>query len=356
MNSRQIFSQWLASIVIAAVLSPMTVVSSAQAFEGPLKDASELAGPIQQPVKQVRSARIMKANYKLIRRDFPSLSVKTNDEIDAMLLQSAGKISTTQTRPNDVNTPIEVAGDESFALRPKAYGRALVFPFEDGFLDVKGAGAISPSQKSHQNGLVYLHEAIREYLYEGLVGRILGHEAFAPGTVETYAVIDYGFDIIYPDGSTVPAGAIVRQAHARKVAAGTMNYKIAETFERIFRKYGILSDVSQLDQPYQLITGNNVQEAKGGNILDFGAFITLGQNAKLNSSAVNPDPSLRLTDPRWVSTDPNGGTRDMVEHASYDLVMKWRRGEASRSDVDHFIDERLQPLDQKYRMSCKLAF
>lgn len=83
----------------------------------------------------LEGARVVVADYDLIRRDFPELRELGHHEIDQWLLSNTAYMSVPQTKQEGANTKIEVNGNQRSAYRPPQYGRALVFqadsPFED---------------------------------------------------------------------------------------------------------------------------------------------------------------------------------------------------------------------------------
>lgn len=181
--------------------------------------------PIEEVV-QLEKARVVYADYNLLRHDFPKLKVLTNQEIDRWLLNQVGFISSPHTKENEVNRVLSIADQKRQAYRPQGYNRALVYraysPHNTkekiGLLDVKGTGLapdMIPSRAPYGNGLMTLGEAIREYLYEKMINMILRHHGASITTVGSYAVIDPGFKLIHENSLESPAGLYVRQAHTR---------------------------------------------------------------------------------------------------------------------------------------------
>jgi hypothetical protein len=103
-------------------------------------------------------------------------------------------------------------------------------------------------------------------------------------TVETYAVIDWGFNIHSPDGGATPAGAVLRQAHTREYWNFNSNLrkKPALEIELFLRKFGVTStglSITLRNQPQNRFELINIQ-GKGladdfSAIVDFGTFIRM---------------------------------------------------------------------------------
>jgi hypothetical protein len=177
-------------------------------------------------MKQLTNARVVMADYDLIRKDFPQVANLSNPEIDGWLISETGYVSIPQANQTATNTETPLTGEEKKAYRPPRYNRANVFDVSNpannaeqiGIIDVKGAGSLNPRQADHGNGVATLGEVIREFLYERLV-REVTHDAELPNkVVGSYAVIDPGFDVVHADGSASPAGYYLRQGHDRHVA------------------------------------------------------------------------------------------------------------------------------------------
>lgn len=92
-------------------------------------------GSVAEKVLGLEGARVVVADYDLIRRDFPQLRNLSHDEIDQWLLQNTAYMAAPQAQQEGANTRIELSGKERSAYRPPQYGRALVFqadsPFDD---------------------------------------------------------------------------------------------------------------------------------------------------------------------------------------------------------------------------------
>jgi hypothetical protein len=178
-----------------------------------------------------------------------------------------------------VNSPIQTGPGRVRALRPRDYGRALVYETgsdggTSGLIDAKGTGSLAPGVGGHSNGLATLGEVIREFLYEKLVRTIFVHSGSGLETVEHYAVIDWGFDVIHDNGMRDPAGMILRQAHSRiRERYSGFEDAAAKRVELTLRPYGLTSaGAYRVGEDREMI---NVQGTKDGAVLDFGGFLTV---------------------------------------------------------------------------------
>ena len=347
------------SLILGAAVSLIISPVFASAYENPLKDPALLNQPRAEVALSVRTARVMYVDYDLVRRDFPSTLQMSHAEIDELMLRSCGAFSNAQSAPNRVNTKIEFGDHQIQVFRPRGYGRALVFPFLDGLMDGKGAGAVAAEQKGHSNGLASVTETLRELLIEKLIKLVMQNEGYRAGTVESYGVIDYGFDIVNEDGTTDPAGLVLRQAHVRGTAAGRLPVEQAQAIERILRKYGIFSDHDSLAYDYQTIDRQNVQASATGSLFDFGSYRILPVDTVLNSSPVQPDPDLRVPAHHWAAEPaPQGAPviHDQLVYELNQLVKRWRSGEIQRDRVDAYVEMMLGPARRKYAGTCSSIF
>ena len=257
----------------------------------PIRSAKELMGPYHrgsfnlEVSHPVPGARVLSADYDLIRRDFPGVQKMSEREIDDWLLKHFAVLSQDQIEvgaQRGVNSEILVNRSHFRpAIRPPNYGRALVLELEEGgMMEVKGAGGLASaiSTRSHRSGLMETSEAIREMAYSKLVNRALHHSGSAFRAIDAYAVIDYGFQVKSAvDGTFQPAGAILRQAHFRDIKqAEQLDRKTARRIERSLREYGITTAYKKspaiLEEPkiYDIL---NVQgSAKEKFLFDFGGY------------------------------------------------------------------------------------
>ena len=326
-----------------------------------LKDPQELLKPaahewpFQEEFVRVESARIVLVDYDLVRKDFVETRAMSNPEIDAWLLKHTAFVSKPQAAQQTVNTPIATTAERVQAFRPKEYKRAAVFRAGSGLIDVKGSGAPRPQQADHGNGLATLGEGIREFIYEKLIRKIFEREGGKHQTLGTYAILDYGFDVIHANGSRSPAGAILRQGHARYAgdfAFSLMDEGKALEVELLLRKYGITTAGAHRTHPADWI---NVQGTKEGLIIDYGAFLTVERfekpirhiHGRVNLMEigdprfVQPNPLLRVDFSRW-GTSVTGVQDTKYDNPwvwSHEFAENWRKGIANRDHAwQHYLN------------------
>jgi hypothetical protein len=353
------------AITCVFIFFSMIADDMARAIDNPLRDPKGLASPQTEVMVRVKSARVVLADYDLLRKDFPELQNLGNNEIDEWLLHQTAYISKPQASQEIVNTKIDVGAEEVIAYRPKDYGRAIVFKAgESGLIDAKGTGSLHPWGMDHSNGLASLGETIREFSYEKLIDKIFKHSNSGFQTVRSYAVIDYGFNIKSGD-STARAGVILRQAHERSTGAYSLieNDK-ALKIEKLLRHYGVTSAGAHRNKwPYEWL---NIQGTKEGAVLDFGGFLTVekfdkpliealqGMSAStllMSSEEVlklQAEPSIRIPLQIWGTTvtgkiDP---AFDNPWIWSHELAESLGKGTASRADVERHIHNLLDSVDQ----------
>lgn len=234
---------------------------------------------------RVSTARVVIADYGLLKRDFPQLASFTNAQIDAWILEQSGYLSKGQIDTGvkaNTNTPIaHDPNQKKMALRPPQYDRALVFEAQGGgLIDGKGFGANVPANASHKNGLIETNQAVREFLYTKATKEIFQGAQAPFGVVDSYAVIDWGFDVRMDYGGGMAnyrAGAVLRQAHVRDLsspitAQGQLSREKMAEVERILRPRGMTSAQSRSLNGVTIET-LNVQGTKDARyIYDFGAF------------------------------------------------------------------------------------
>lgn len=328
--------------------------------ERPVRHIEELVDPVVETVYRVSSAKIILADYDLIRKDFAITRNMTEMEIDRWLLAQTAFMSEVQVRQTLVNNQIPLEKDKDNkeinrkAYRPQLYGRALVFEVDDGLIDAKGVGAYQqPARGSHKNGLASLGEVIREFLFQKKVQQILDHSGSGLRTVGSYAVIDWGF-LGYDAGSIVPAGAILRQGHARPRIFNYGNHFAnnvdSKRIEDLFRHYGLTSTGDSDPKGPDRV---NIQQTSKGELIDFGAYLFKKQfhaptthymNASIlghpdHPPFVQPDPRMSIGHSYWGSSETS------KEHPRFDNAWVWSHrlaqdlyeGKAQREHVtEHF--------------------
>lgn len=327
-----------------------------------VKDVHRLVDPKPESVVKVSTARIALADYGLIRHDFPSTRSLSEEQIDQWLLNHVGYMSKSQVSQSRVNTPIPVALDghghpiEITAFRPQLYGRALVYPADDGYIDAKGVGSDRPPQlDSHQTGLGNTGEMIREFMYQKKVQQIFDYSGSGYRTVACYAVIDWGFDAYDFQGHPHPAGAVLRQAQPRPRVEYFGNHFAGEIetkkIEDLLRHFGLTSDG---DTSGKDVERANIQVSANGEIVDFGAFLSkphFGVPYKhylsgiilsdpANPNYVQPDPAVALPESIWGSTE-TGVVRPRSDNPWVEaerIAVSFRSGSATRTDIVKVVD------------------
>jgi hypothetical protein len=210
------------------------------------------------PLVRIPGAQVAYANYEALRRDFPVIAHKSEQEINQWILDNFAFISEEQLKLNGVrNSKIPADTQKKIAYRPPEYDRAAVLEATDngktiGLVDIKGIG-LSPYVKStelemghlssademaetytrikdrpgfvddlrtrdHSDGLMSLGEGIAETTRQTAVQRSFDiHNANAGDlslqTIETYFNIQLPFEILKDEGKRIPAGLYGRQAH-----------------------------------------------------------------------------------------------------------------------------------------------
>jgi hypothetical protein len=248
----------------------------------------EQDGVLPETVLRVVGARVVYANYNLLKHDFPQLqahvlenefpglkTLKGNEKkkahcnkIDEWLIRNTAFVSQNQAKQSVVNTPIAIGNEMVNAYRPPGYGRALVFSieetdkgllfgdhrktpaFENRLIDVKGTGVapdVQPVNESHSNGVYQLGYAFIELIIRELLQRIFRHSKTAIQTLPVYGIIDLGFNEKNELIRNSPAALLLRRAHRRpKDSGGLYPYDstgqhVQLEIEQLLRKYGITS-------------------------------------------------------------------------------------------------------------------
>jgi hypothetical protein len=328
---------------------------------------------------RVNTARVVMADYDLIARDFPKMAQLAGESlehwhsrVDQWIVSQTGFIAIEQASQTLVNSPISTTGKKKPAFRPKRYGRGMLMPVEGGMIDMKGTGAIKPAFGDHKNGLATLGESIREFLYEKLVAAVLDHSNMPARTVGTYAVLDYGFDVIHDDGKQSRAGAILRQAHRRAWNSNSgLDSDDALKVELTLRKYGITSTGEMHgfrakfpgDSAYK-VDALNIQgtsSLKPLEIIDFGAYLAVdrfefpiatssGMYPLLQPNSpqfVQPNPALRVPLEQWGTFDLKDPKSDKPWVWSHELAQAWAEGRADHRAVDQHFRNFLEPFLRK---------
>ena len=286
----------------------------------PVKTLSQVNSKMPQvKVQKVVTARIIMADYALIKKDFPQTKNMTPEQIDTWFLNQAGYMHSEQSSigsKNGVNEPIQFDAEFRDAGKPTDYRRGLIFEVpEGGLIDGKGFGTSYPSRGSHSDGLMELTEAVREFIFSKTVEKILVHSKSGVGAIGTYAVIDWGFKMRAGDQTSFNyvAGAVVRQGHRRHSGMYSLfGDSMTAYIEKVLRYYGITSAGARRDEYKHVL---NIQGAEGEKyILDYGAF-RVGRNFRKSSMAFygaedlvkmgfEPTSEVKVPFNVWSSNDP----------------------------------------------------
>ena len=340
-------------LVFKAVFLVLPSLSLAATIAEPVRDGGKLLSPVSTEIVKLSNAQVVLADYELLKKDFPALSGKSDQEIDRWLLDNVGYVAKTQAKQSVVNTDIPVTGESAKALRPEDYGRALVFKDQSpddsttqiGLIDVKGAGAKKPKKGHHSNGLSTLGEAVREFTYENMVRDVLEDSGEGYHTVGSYAVIDPGFDVVHDDGSRSRAGFYLRQAHRRnhvEYLEESKSIKLAKTF----MKYGIDVD-------------GNIQATTGNEIMDFGHYVVVRElgadgyaDKRIPFSVWGIDESVQAAeDVRWFHAK-----HERPWYYAHELADAWASGRATRDAFFQHYKNMLAPVKRALkRDSCAAA-
>ena len=351
---RSIFAIFLVSM---SSLAPAQIANPAKS----ITDVSAKAVP--ETVRQLSQARVVLADYDLVRRDFPEVLGFTTEQIDSWLLKYTAFISIPQLQNNGTNTEIPVVDFQAMAYRPPDYNRALVFRTAHGLIDSKGNGSLYPYKGGHSNGLATLGEAIREFLYQKLVQKVFDHSHSGLRTVGNYGVIDFGFNVIHQDGNQSRAGAILRQAHTRAPGhMSTLTLEQSLRIEALLREYGMTTTGTKRGLSYDLI---NAQGTTDGAAIDFGGFLVVndlvrpaaaflpdaGQSSPDffipgTESFIHPNPDFKIPYELWGSsvTRDDDSKSDNPFVWSHELAESLAQGTAQRKDSEQHVRNLLEPI------------
>ncbi len=256
----------------------------AHAQINPARKVEELRNAHPEWAVRVKTARVVLADYVLIRKDFPPTRKMSEEQIDQWILDNAAYVSKVQAAQTRANSEIQIAHNasgkpiERTVYRPERYGRAFVLRLKGGYLlDGKGMGSdYYPNLGAYKTGLASLGEVIREFLFQKKIQQVLDHSGSGYNTVGSYAVIDWGFDVIGDDGKPMRAGAILREAHRRpETISGNhfMSMLDSKIVEWTLRHYGITSTGDDNFHKFKEGDGVNIQSSENLELIDFGAYL-----------------------------------------------------------------------------------
>lgn len=169
---------------------------------------------------RLKKARVLYADYELLRKDFKVPSTSSDSEIDAWLLRNVaflsegqaariidGDLSSLLQCHSNVGEVLEIQeSSNKMGIRLRGGGRVAVFFENDEFwvkdtfiqanmFDVKGVGT-SIRQRDvdlKANGFLSIVDAFKEFAYQRLFQRIAEKDQIEQwGTVQCYAIIDTG--------------------------------------------------------------------------------------------------------------------------------------------------------------------
>jgi hypothetical protein len=316
----------------------------------------------------VPTARVLIADYELIKKDFPQTRNFTNEQIHDWLLKQGGYLSQGQIDSGlkaGVNSPIVYdLKDKRFALRPPQYDRALVFSVEGGgLLDGKGFGANLPRSGSHANGLLESYQGVREYLYTKAVKEVFEHSNAPFNVVDAYAVIDWGFDVheYGENAKSFRAGAIFRQAHVRDLtdevtAQGQLSRETTEKVERILRNYGISSSSVRSLEAHEPVDVLNIQGTKDQKfIYDYGSFHVenrFEKRAFMIRDYAMEEKNLKRNPSHYIVLDPKSPLFPQADDRLKFNFSKWTGSENVREEA---IRKRIIEITEKLDKGSSLA-
>lgn len=193
---------------------------------------------------RVKTAKVVKFNRAAIERDFPYLAGRSNAEIENWILENFAYVNFRQLQLNNIrNTPIEAEmSDRKKFWVPPGVGRGAHIQVAGGMVDLKASGntwwnaeqvaelvqkgtsseqaLLEVQGKDHSSGLETYNLATAEYLRQLEIQEEFNRQNQNGGnmeTVESYFLIDYGFDILFP-GQKIRAFAYGRQAQFGRTA------------------------------------------------------------------------------------------------------------------------------------------
>lgn len=311
------------------------------------------SGSQAEEVVRLSNAKVVMADYDLIRKDFPEVAAMAEHEIDEWLLNNTAFVSRAQAEQTATNTRIPISDATRQAHRPPSYNRALLFEMQSpqaagqsvGLMDAKGVGSLRPAQRDHGNGVATLGESIREFIWERLVREVFHDANIENKTVGSYAVIDGGFDVLHVDGSTSPAGIYLRQGHKRiNYESGWLGEAERMRLQRILHKYGIDPN-------------RNIQGTTTGDVFDFGHFIV-----RDDSPGIIPEKAIPFdvwgynkaipadSGDRWFYSKKDNGW-----NYSHELAQSFRDGRADRHGTWMHIQNMMNPVREKLRTGQRTA-
>lgn len=279
-------------------------------------------------------------DYDLLKNDFPELQLKSNEQIQEIVLNNIGYIAKTQgdkgiiKRVND-KIHFDSQSVRIGAIRQFGFGRALDVPFFNGYINIKGIGAQIPVRREHKDGLMTLGEALREYTYSQITNMVLAHANINYSVVRSYGVIYPGFNVTWGNGTSDPAGFLLRRAYNRQEEYSFKN-----------------KDIEDLLSDYNIIMGSNIQNTEKGDIVDLG-HVTMGhiQNKSEDETAPNfleysigNFNELYGHDPQIKNSEQWGYSKsDYMWNRMHSLARQFQ-DDKNQANVYNIIEEYLNPI------------
>jgi len=337
-----------------------------------LRTAEELEDPnvTSESALRISSARVVWADYELLRHDFPQLRSRSlltaqpelrrlrgkkrkaalQHIIDGWLLRNGAIISQSQADHSQVNTQIETSGEMVEVYRPPRYGRSLVVSLRnnnrslapqlaarweeeaDGLLDLKGVGTaptIVPADSIYGNGLMPLREALADLVLQQAMEALFRHAGTGFRCVPVYAVLDPGFDVLSKFFPPRPAGIQVRRAHRRPVGGAELPFRGSDEqfvkfeIEMLLRRYGITSanastviTVEDCDGQLEITYGQRPTDGYWHNRQQYQQFLdAIGVEGPAQFAGVN----IQLT--REIGRNPSSA--QLIDFGHYEIHQRF---------------------------------
>lgn len=337
-------------------------------------------------------AKVVWANYALLLHDFPrtlaSLAGGKSPDVhdpafrravDDWLIREFARISQTQAQGNAINDEVEVVRDaegevdERTGCRPESYGRAALFVAEipdtrevEGLLDVKGLGVeegVTPRQA--WSGVLTLAGALRELAWQQAIEMTARRELakrHSPGcerqdapyessTLESYAVIDSGFDVRLSGGERARAGMAIRRAQSRpeiesKYFCPEAHKEKTKLFLDLLLRYGLTTWWQNAQSaPTPSMRLSNWQTTSDCRTLDFGAFACLHPDEAGRTGA--QEDALRFPFEVWGHTITGTGIVDHANEKAEEAVRLYETREEDRSALEAYVEAMLNSLQSR---------
>ena len=315
------------------------------------------------------NAKVAWADFALLRNDFPALRLFTDGAIENWILDQFAYVSEMQLKLRGIRTSdFAVGAEKRIFFHPPTYFRAAVAEAQVdgksvGLVDLKGSGQ-SNSEKTQKQLAEF--EALRKQFKEGsaefnqahdvlkirdhsdgvaslgeLVSEVSKQQAiqaaYAAGitsgeSVESYFLVDLGFDVLKDGDQRIPAGVIGRQPHLR-----------AKNFRIDSGETGFTGDPRLI---YSDDYGH-FQRTISGSSIDFGgAIVTLPEVSSFFapiSSDVTNDAQMTKS---WA--DSHDAARLFREESGHDLF-------AARGKIYRYLESTLGSLRLPWLKNRKFA-